>query len=223
MWWWSKIDRPEGNPGLSACATAGYWQHMAWKSKTQFTWIPRATTHPQHITQTPLFRLISFLSSFVYMCNSVVPITIQWRGVGISWKANPRGQHSCRCNHGRHSTSPFRRPILWMWGQRGWLREASKAVSKHQPVSWKWSNQYVKKVHKIRFHWVIRWVTLRNNCLQIQHAFNRIPASLIPVTNSINTYSCQCICVTSLYNQYHNRQHYTRMWQQLWHSQALNH
>jgi len=27
---------------LSACATADYLQHMAWKAKTQFSWTPKA-------------------------------------------------------------------------------------------------------------------------------------------------------------------------------------
>jgi len=27
---------------LSACATADYLQHMAWKVKTQFSWTPKA-------------------------------------------------------------------------------------------------------------------------------------------------------------------------------------
>ena len=30
---------------LSACAIAGYLQHMAWKSKMQITWMPKTPTH----------------------------------------------------------------------------------------------------------------------------------------------------------------------------------
>ena len=107
------------------------------------------------------------------MCNSVVPITIQWWGVILVGypKRQILGASTADATMGGTLLASFEGHYCECGVKGIGCMRPYKAASKHQPVSLKWSNPYIKKVHKMRFHWVIRWVTLRNNCLQIQHAF----------------------------------------------------
>ena len=126
---------------LSACTIAGYLQHMAWKLKTQFTWMPKTSTHPPHITHKPF---INFLSLCIFAIQ-LFPITIQWQGViPVGYPKRPiLGASTPKRSE---PMQPWEVPCCLFEGQycecgvkgigcTNVQLQKIKAISKHQPVS----------------------------------------------------------------------------------------